>query len=57
MKMGGGGGMGGFKCRRYEEFRIILTLAPGAKYCKLLVMRDLQANNGQSFILYSQFHL
>lgn len=36
-----------------EKLRIINTLAPGAKFCKPLVKRDLQAFNGYSFIIFT----
>lgn len=36
-----------------EESQFINTLAPGAKHCKLLVKRHLQAFNGQSFTIFT----
>lgn len=53
MKMGVG--WGGFK--ESEESQIIFTLAQVAKNCNILVKRDLQAFNGQSFIPGCQWPL
>lgn len=34
-----------------DEFRIIYTVAPGAEKCKLLIIRDLHAFNGEPYII------